>query len=243
LHQATAPVRLLQKLARNLNPTISLTTTFASSFRLRSCRYVQFTKNKHRIIDMRDIKQTIHGWLKSTPMFKKCVIFALGACLAAQADTVGLWRFDEVDAALDSPVASSINTNSPGTFDALVAGGNPLYSDDIPAAEIFDPVSGTTYTNQFSLNASAGSSQLSIEDAVDFNSSFTVEFFVKYVGEPGSYEAILQRIQTTDLSWKIDFDHGANSVFGRIRDPLGHPGPEWWTEWPMPSWMKMLILW
>ena len=115
------------------------------------------------------------------PMFIKYVICALGACLAAQADTVGLWRFDEINAALDSPVASSINTTSPGTLDALVAGGNPLYSDDVPAAEIFDPVSGTTYTNQFSLNASAGSSQLSIEDAVDFNSSFTVEFFVKYV--------------------------------------------------------------
>jgi len=157
-------------------------------------------------------------------MSKKFVIFALGACLAAQADTVGLWRFDEVDAALDSPVASSINTTSPGTLDASVARGNPLYSDDVPAAEIFDPVSGTTYANQFSLNASAGSSQLSIEDAVDFNSSFTVEFFVKYVGEPGSYEAILRRVQTSDLSWKIDFDHGANSVFGRIRARWDTPG-------------------
>lgn len=150
-------------------------------------------------------------------MYTKFVICALGASLVAQADTVGLWRFDEVDAALDSPVASSINTTSPGTLDATVAGGNPLYSDDVPAAEIFDPVSGTTYVNQFSLNASGANSRLSIEDAIDFNSSFTVEFFVKYIGEPSSYEGIVQRIEFSDLSWKVDFDHGANPAFGRVR--------------------------
>ena len=157
-------------------------------------------------------------------MFRECLTIAVGACLGAQGETVGLWRFNESDAAPGGSVLAAVNDASPGTLDAAVAGGSPLYSDDVPAGEIFDPISGTTYTNLFSLDVSAGRSQLNVDDSPDLNSSFTVEFFVKYMGEPGSYERILQRIETPELSWKVDFDHAANSAFGRIRARWDTPG-------------------
>lgn len=157
-------------------------------------------------------------------MRRRFLVLAVGAAFTANGETVGLWRFDDDGAANDGSVSAAVNNAAPGTLDASVGGGNPLYSDDVPAAEIFDPVSGTTYTNQFSLDASTGGSQFNVEDSMDFNSSFTVEFFVKYLGEPGSYEGIFQRTETPELSWKMDFDHGANAGFGRIRARWDTPG-------------------
>ncbi|MFT6180225.1 MAG: hypothetical protein ACJAQT_003781 [Akkermansiaceae bacterium] len=152
------------------------------------------------------------------------LILAAGTAFTASGETVGLWRFDDAGAVNDASVSMSVNDASPGALDASLGGGNPLYSDDVPAAEIFDPVSGTTYTNQFSLDASTGGSQFNVEDSLNFNSSFTVEFFVKYIGEPASYEGIFQRLESPELSWKMDFDHGANAAFGRIRARWDTPG-------------------
>ncbi|MGC6426330.1 MAG: hypothetical protein ACON5H_04965 [Akkermansiaceae bacterium] len=135
----------------------------------------------------------------------------------SQANTVGHWRFDESAAAAGASLTLAENKVSPGTIDASPNGGNPLYSDDVPYAEIFDPVSGQTYSNGFSLDASGASASLITPDSIDFNSSFTVEFFVKILGEPLSYETILDRQEANDLTWKIDFDHAANLGFGRMR--------------------------
>ncbi|MDG2399931.1 MAG: hypothetical protein P8M04_05115 [Akkermansiaceae bacterium] len=141
--------------------------------------------------------------------------------------TLGHWRFDEADAAVGGSVLSATNVVNEGTFDAIVAGGNPLYSDDVPAAEIFDPIAGTTLSNKFSLDATASKSQFSVIQDTSFESSFTVEFFVKYIGAPPSYQSIMTRRETRDLGWQIDFDHGNGYVFGRIRSrwdtPAGDP--------------------
>ena len=85
MHLATALVRLLQKLARNLNPTTSLITAFASSFQSRIYCYDQFIKNKHRIIDMRNIKQTIHRG-KINPILLFLATFAYIPCAQAQVE-------------------------------------------------------------------------------------------------------------------------------------------------------------
>ncbi|MGI9241934.1 MAG: hypothetical protein ACR2RV_14115 [Verrucomicrobiales bacterium] len=152
-------------------------------------------------------------------------LFAIA--VPASAETIGLWRFDDAGAAAGADVLTAVNFAAPGPLDAPASGGAPLYSDDVPAPQIFDPISGETYTNGFSLDASGGGSQILVPDDAAFNSSFTVEFFIKLVGEPGSYESVLRRKEFADLGWQVDFDHGANLAFGRSRTrwdtPAGAP--------------------
>ena len=151
----------------------------------------------------------------------------LALSLAAQADTVGLWRFEETGATAGSPITNAANINNPGTLDAAPNGGEPLYSDDVPFVEIFDPVTNQTYTNTLSFDASGGNAQFLTPNDVSLDSSFTVEFFVKMTTEPASFESIFDRLELADLVWKIDFDHTFNTAFGRIRTrwdtPAGAP--------------------
>ena len=142
---------------------------------------------------------------------------------SASAGTVGLWRFDEDTAAAGGSVAAAVNEANPGILNAQVNAGTPLYSDDVPAAEIYDPVNDVTYANGFSLDASGSNANLSILNDVSLDSSFTVEFFIKLSGEPASYESFLRRQEFVDLNWQIDFDHGANQIFGRIRSRWDTP--------------------
>ncbi|MEN8773851.1 MAG: hypothetical protein ABF379_09850 [Akkermansiaceae bacterium] len=147
--------------------------------------------------------------------------------LASQGETVGLWRFEENGAVEGQSVAIAVNEIDPGPLDATNLSGSPIYSADVPFAEIFDPVANSTYANGLSLDVTAANSQLQILNSTEFDTSFTIEFFVKYVGQPGSYEHILRREEFRDLAWKIDFDHGANLEFGKPRSrwdtPAGAP--------------------
>ncbi|MFT6862242.1 MAG: hypothetical protein ACJAVK_000799 [Akkermansiaceae bacterium] len=156
---------------------------------------------------------------------KKNVFFLLsGSIVMCSADTLGLWRFDDLGAAEGETVIKAVNQESPGILDAPGTNGNPVYSIDVPAAEIFDPVSESTYRNVFSIDVTAANSQFLTENALALDTSFTLEFFVKYTGEPGSYESIFRRQDASDLAWRIDFDHAANADFGKIR-----------TRWDTPA--------
>ena len=154
-------------------------------------------------------------------------IATFGLPFSLLGDTLGHWRFDEPDAAVGGIILSGINFADEGTNDAIVAGGNPLYSDDIPSTEIFDPITGRTLSNKFSLDASAANSQFAVPQNTSFDSSFTVEFFVKYIEAPPAYQSIMTRREARDLGWQIDFDHGPSYVFGRSRSrwdtPAGDP--------------------
>lgn len=140
------------------------------------------------------------------------------------AGTVGLWRFDDTGAVAGESMAAAENQASPGVLDAFIGNGEPRYSDDVPFTEVYDPVADETYANAFSFDASGANAFLSTENAINLDRSFTVEFFVKIIGEPASYESIIDRSEAQDLVWKIDFDHAANQVFGRIR-----------TRWDTPA--------
>lgn len=74
---------------------------------------------------------------------------------------------------------------------------------------------------------SGGDARVLIPNAAEFGTSFTVEFFIKMIGEPANYESILNRRETSNLGWQVDFDHAANLAFGRIRSrwdtPAGEP--------------------
>jgi hypothetical protein len=168
-------------------------------------------------------------------MFRDCppyIPFVLSAALAlvapssALADTVGHWRFDDDGAAAGGAIAAAINVASPGTLDAGLPTGTPLFADDVVAAEIYDPVADAVLDNEFSLDASGANARLWVDDNVALNTSFTVEFFLKVGGEPASYESFLRRRQAADLLWQVDFDHALNVAFGRIRSRWDTPaGP------------------
>lgn len=129
--------------------------------------------------------------------------------------------------ATGQPLVTAVNFGSSEAVDANRVAGDPVYSDDVPAAEIFDPVSGRVFQNQWSYDAGAAGSLLATGDAAELNGSFTLEFFIKLVDEPGSYETFLRRQEANDLAWKLDFDHAANPGFGKLRSrwdtPAGAP--------------------
>jgi hypothetical protein len=160
-------------------------------------------------------------------MFGRAITTIIGLSTVAQSQTVGLWSFAEAGVVEGQAVTAASNSTSVGTLDALPESGTPLYSSDVPADRIFNPVSGETYDNRWSLDVTAANSRVSTADSENLNGSFTIEFFIKLVGEPGSYETFLRRYQTADLAWKFDFDHAANTGFGKIRSrwdtPAGAP--------------------
>ena len=45
-------------------------------------------------------------------------------------NTIGHWRFDSEGSEVGSPITESVNSANPGTHDATLQAGNPLYSSD-----------------------------------------------------------------------------------------------------------------
>ena len=145
--------------------------------------------------------------------------------------SVGYWRFEEVGASNGGVItAADSEFNSPA-LDAFPV-NNPVYSSNVPSAVIYDPISLTTRSNQFSLNASANSSHLSVPDDVLLNTGdFTIEFFIYLEGEPNNYGSFVRRVtgsgnssSSTRHGWQVDFDHSNGSRFGSIRARWDNPG-------------------
>ena len=106
-------------------------------------------------------------------------------------NTIGHWRFDSEGSEVGSPITESVNSANPGIHDATLEAGNPLYSSDTPAKKIYNPIEDEILENNFSLNATDPNSRLRVPDSEAFNTSFTVEMFIKIVGEPGGWHSFL----------------------------------------------------
>jgi len=165
---------------------------------------------------------------------------------SASAAVVGHWRMDETGAVAGGTVGTVVNAANPGTINGSGV-NNPKFSADVPGAYIHDPVAGTYTANQFSLDAAGANALVRVANhsALDVNvggdRSFTVEFFIKLVGEPSNYENFVGRMFNGPVSdtqtgssdrqgWQVDFDHGATSTYGQIRsrwDLPGSPPPDW----------------
>ena len=163
-------------------------------------------------------------------MPKKIVtlLFVFFTCSLIFADdhqnTVGHWRFDSENAEVDLPITESVNSANPGTHDASLQAGNPLYSSDTPAEKIYNPIEDEVLENNFSLNATDSNSSLRVPDSEAFNTSFTVEMFIKIVGEPGGWHSFLRRQEGQDLRWQLDFDNSNNGFYyGRSRSRWDTP--------------------
>lgn len=168
------------------------------------------------------------------------------AHLPTSAATVGHWRMDESGASAGGVVGTVSNAANPGTIDG-VGLNSATFSSDVPGPQIYDPVSGSTYSNGLSLNASGNAHRVRVANNAALNvgaggdESFTVEFFIRLIEEPLSYDNFLARVEngpggdgTTSSDrrgWQVDFDHGGTaSSYGKVRsrwDTPGAPPPDW----------------
>ena len=139
-------------------------------------------------------------------------------------DPVGHWRFDSENSEVGAPITETTNFANPGTHDASLQGGNPLFSSEVPGKKIYDPISGEILENNFSLNATDPNSRLRVPDSEDFNTSFTIEMFIKIVGEPNGWHSFLRRQEGQDLRWQLDIDNSKNGLYyGRSRSRWDTP--------------------
>ncbi|MGC6458251.1 MAG: hypothetical protein ACON4R_07750 [Akkermansiaceae bacterium] len=141
----------------------------------------------------------------------------VGLVTLTSAETVGLWRFAEVGASVGQALSTAENAAIPGLIDALATAGAPAYSDDVPAAEIFDPVTGVTYTNEWSFDASAAGSRLATSDVPELGQVYLVERSSDLINwnEVGSPTAVDTTTSFEDLSPLV----GASQVFYRVSRP------------------------
>jgi hypothetical protein len=79
------------------------------------------------------------------------------------------------------------------------------------------------------MDVTEANSRLDVANDEAFNTSFSLEFFMKLSGEPNGYHAYIRRAELNDLRWQIDFDHANTGAFGRLRtrwDTPGAAGPD-----------------
>lgn len=141
-------------------------------------------------------------------------ILAVTAATSASAATTAYWRLEEGTPGADVTAAQDSSGNG---FHQTGRAGDPNYSDNVPAPFIFDPVSGATLPNTGSLDATLANARVNTVNNAAFNTSFTIEMFIKITAEPASYNGFLRRQETNASRWQIDFDHATKSAFGRGR--------------------------
>ena len=136
--------------------------------------------------------------------------------------TIAHWRMDGIGAKEDASV-SMITNEASSLHPAVRIAGNPIYSTDVPGPFITDPATEAYLENTYSLSAINANARIGASNNSKFNTSFTVEMFLKLVGEPAAYHQFLKRRQLNDLQWQIDFDHANKGSYGRIRSRWDTP--------------------
>ncbi|HIG84304.1 MAG TPA: hypothetical protein EYG40_13665 [Verrucomicrobia bacterium] len=136
--------------------------------------------------------------------------------------TIAHWRMDGPDARDEGAIGLITNEVSP-LLPATRIAGNPIYSSDVPAPFINDPATDTYLDNEFSFNAKNANARIGASDNPKFNTSFTVEMFFKFIGEPSAYHPFLKRRELNDLQWQIDYDHAKKGSYGRLRSRWDTP--------------------
>lgn len=166
--------------------------------------------------------------MKHSPRLLAAILMPC-ACLVSPtnltAETIGFWRFDEAEVADGDIIELAVSeSNSP----ALDAPGesDTTYSNDVPGSLTQDPVTGASWSNRFSQNASSGNGKIRVPNDPGLNpeDGFTMEFFIKLTGEPGGWHSFIRRNEAGNLRWQVDFNHSTQPAnFGRIRSRWDTP--------------------
>ena len=153
------------------------------------------------------------------------MLLASGLSDRALGATIGYWRFDDPGATNGGVIGTTVSEVNSSALDATGQSG-AQYTDSVPGALIRDPVSGVTYANQFSLNGPGNVEYVTVPNSTLLNTTdFTVELFLRIIGQPNSYDSFVRRAQGSDPRWQIDFSHGDTAdSFGKIRARFDNAG-------------------
>lgn len=149
---------------------------------------------------------------------QKIIAAALLSATGAGSLHAATTAFYRLEGAVDAGITSASDSSGNG-IDSTSITGAPTFSSDTVAPFIFDPTTGQTLSNTTSLNGSTGNARVNVASNAAFNStSFTVEGFIKVVGQPNSFDSFIRRNGGNGSRWQIDFDHGGTGPgFGRGR--------------------------
>lgn len=119
----------------------------------------------------------------------------------ASADAILFYRMEDGAAGDTATSLASIGTSS---LAAAAAEGGGVFRADVPAAFVFDPVSGAYYKNDLSVETTSAG-RFDVPGAVTEIRNFTVEAFVKST-DTVRFARILQKQRGTgaNASWRID---------------------------------------
>lgn len=159
------------------------------------------------------------------------MLFALLAAslmaLPAQAAAIGYWRMEDASAgSTASAIASGVN--SP-VMDGTANGATILFDADVPAAFVYDPLSGGLWSNATSARFN-GTSHFAIDDNTNSPplhepASFTIETFARIDPSNAQYTAVLSKERSgTSPAWQWDL-RGLAGQIGMRYDTQDSPNP------------------
>ena len=131
------------------------------------------------------------------------VALAFGAAAMVEANPIGHWRFEGTAGGTVGTVPNGLN---PGFLDGT-GQNSAVYSGSVIGPQIWDPISGSLYSNATSVDVQ-GSRRVRVPDdnALDAP-SFTIEALVKIGGDQTSYPNYLSHRQSSPASgWQLDID-------------------------------------
>ncbi len=166
---------------------------------------------------------------------------------SSSASVIGYWRFDNDGGAAGSNINTALDSSGNGLNANRIgnAGGTLKYlSSSLPGVAIYDPLSGTSYANTMAaqvVNRTLRVPNNSLLSPTSPDTSFTFEFFLRIITEPGGYNSFARRVENGPNSpdnsashdirrWQVDFSHGkTKGSFGKIRSrwDTPQPGGDW----------------
>jgi len=129
------------------------------------------------------------------------VFVQLGNASSARAAQGGYWR---CEGTAGGAVGTVPNVLSPGTLDGA-GEGSAVYGASVIGPTIWDPISGTTYSNSTSL-AIDGAKQVRVADDAALDApDFTIEAFIK-TGLQTGYPGYVSHMIINNQGWQLDID-------------------------------------
>lgn len=129
-------------------------------------------------------------------------LLVLGLLGVASAAPIGYWRFEGT---AGNAIGNVPNVLNAGTYDGT-GENSAVYSGSIIGPSIWDPITGTVYSNATSLNA-AGTARVRVLDAAALDAAdFTIEAFIKVGANQAGWVRYIGHSGTGPLGWQMGFD-------------------------------------
>ncbi len=169
------------------------------------------------------------------------------ASSAASGAVIGYWRFDNDTGASDGANINAALSEVNGLTANRIGNANgtlKYMNSSLPGPYIFDPLTNTVRANTFAARVRDRRLRVANNPLLNPTSpdtSFTFEFFLRIIEEPGSWNSFSRRekdgpfepdgkqpddnIKHDIRRWQVDFNHSpSKNYFGRIRS-------RWDTPW------------